>query len=518
MKKILYIALAATLFAGCSQEDTALQADRTAAQFSKAAITRASGAEWAANDKIGIYMTQAGATSLTGASIVDGAANISYHVVASGKTGTFSPTNTSESIYFPPSGSVDFYAYYPYSATTADGVYKINTSNQTSLPAIDLMTAKVPNQSKSNPSVPFQFAHRLAKVKLTIQAGDGLTAADIANVTVALAGTSPQADCNLLTGAITNPTTAAEISVPQTVNPADASQRMAEAIVIPQNNVADVKLKFNVPAIKTFTASLPSGTTAFEGGKSFLYTVTIARATVTISESDITDWTTNDNGEITTEQAYKIGDYYPDPNVTFNEDKTVKSGTRPIGIVVDLDNPMNGMGTHGKIVSLNESSNFTIWGPADETSANDKYNGLVNMAKIKERDDDFSDYPPFKWVHKMNPSTTTYSANTRGVWYLPSVYEWHMIIRAFNGNNVTEKDPVARSKFNAKLAAAGGDEILEEHGVFVVYYWTSTDWGQNYAYFIEVSEHVGLDGNRYSWASKNDSGSGGAYYRAMYAF
>lgn len=157
MKKLLYIALMAAIVAGCSKKTSEPQGGRTAARFSDAAITRATATTWEADDKIGVYMVAEDAT-LSDAAAIDGAKNISHTVAAAGTTGTFTPTNTAQTIYYPQSGSVDFYAYYPHSTTITDGIYKINVASQTSLSAIDLMTAKVVNKSKASPVVAFQFA------------------------------------------------------------------------------------------------------------------------------------------------------------------------------------------------------------------------------------------------------------------------------------------------------------------------------------------------------------------------
>ena len=185
-----------------------------------------------------------------------------------------------------------------------------------------------------------------------------------------------------------------------------------------------------------------------------------------------------------TQQLYKVGDYYPDPKAVYS-DGELQSGTAAIGIVYWLDTAVQGYktatksGPSGKIVSLDEVSNYLAWGPYGiETGATSPTDGLANMEVIKELDNTFSDYPAFAWVDQKNGAagTTTYASGIKGIWYLPAVAEVQYLLCAvvgksyetwgFQGSDDSgiysylpsfnqEANRIDLSSFNAKLTSVG---------------------------------------------------------------
>ena len=62
---------------------------------------------------------------------------------------------------------------------------------------------KAEGYTKNNPVVSFNFSHQLSKLVLTITPGDGLTAADLENLSVTVGGQHTTATFNLSDGTLT---------------------------------------------------------------------------------------------------------------------------------------------------------------------------------------------------------------------------------------------------------------------------------------------------------------------------
>lgn len=167
---------------------------------------------------------------------------------------------------------------------------------------------------------------------------------------------------------------------------------------------------------------------------------------------------------------YSLGDYYPDPDVTFNPDKTVASGTAPIGIVFRLSNEVDGKSRSGWIINLKQSLTKLSWGAKTKNDELDTYNGFENMKYIKNMDPDFSNHPAYKYAHDLNPSTTDYTGSSKGIWYLPTFRELHIFYTVYNQsplNSFGLRYPEHQERFNKKISDAGGMPILSED------YWSS---------------------------------------------
>lgn len=201
MTKLFALALLAGAMVSCSTEDTApsTQNDKVAVQFTGgiSVSTRAAGVAWADGDKIGIFMIEAGKT-LSADAISEGVDNVCYQ---SNGSKAFSPISGGKTIFFPIDGDVDFYSYYP--QTTVNN-YKValNMADQKSQEAIDFMYAKTTGCHKSIPQVELKFSHKLSKLILNVQPGNGLTQDDLNNLTVTIKDQNTTATFNLADGVI----------------------------------------------------------------------------------------------------------------------------------------------------------------------------------------------------------------------------------------------------------------------------------------------------------------------------
>lgn len=272
--------------AGCSNDENLPAADdRVALQVNSGIQTRAFDDQWEVDDEIGIFMLNNGQST-----IADGYGNVPYKVESAGKGGkAFGPASTV--IYFPTNGDKrDFIAYYPYSADkVTDGVYNIDLTNQNTQKDIDFMMAgKVADKSRTNPEVSFQFAHKLAKIVMDIEDGDGLTIDDLKNMKITLTGQPTKGTFNVLTGTDVTATTDEMTGIELLIN-TDGTK--AEGIVFPSENYAGMSFVFATASMGSYEWTLSQSTKAmkFEAGKKYEYTITIHRTGLNVTSS-ITDW------------------------------------------------------------------------------------------------------------------------------------------------------------------------------------------------------------------------------------
>ena len=279
---------AALLMAGCGSDDAVQtdNADRVALRVTSGISTRAANDEWTAGDAIGIYM-------LSKDGSVDTYANIKYTTQAGGTDGAFSPAEGAETIYLPVDGTVrDFIAYYPYSSslTTDNTTCTINLSDQTDQEAIDFMAAAVvKDKSRTDNAAPFVFAHKLAKIAVTIKSGDGISDEDLEGMTVSLTGQPLQGTYSVTTdgGTVTPSTT--DTGIIGLLTKADGTG--AEGIIFPSTNFNGMSLTFKTQDMGDYSWSLSSSSlaTKFEAGKRYLYTITVNRTALEVTAT-ITDW------------------------------------------------------------------------------------------------------------------------------------------------------------------------------------------------------------------------------------
>ena len=277
------------VFAGCSGDENLpggeVNDGRVALQVSSGIQTRAFDNQWEAGDQIGIFMLNNGQNT-----VADGYDNVPYRVASAG-TGGKAFTPSSEVIYFPTNEDKrDFIAYYPYSASkVANGVYAIDLTNQDPQRNIDFMLAgKVADKSRSDANVSFQFAHKLAKIVMDIEPGEGVTADDLKHITVSLTGQPTEGTFDVLNGQNVTVTSTDKKAVTLL---ADADGTHAEGIVFPSENYDGMNFTFATQAIGGYEWSLSQSTkaTKFEAGKKYLYTIIVNKTEINVT-STIKAW------------------------------------------------------------------------------------------------------------------------------------------------------------------------------------------------------------------------------------
>lgn len=247
--------------------------------------TRATNADWAKDDCIGIYMLSAENNS-----VLPDADNRCYVAQAGGANVAFMPAAPEHTIYYPIDGSaVDFTAYYPQQSLMGD-VYPLNVVDQSNLSSIDLMTATAAGHSKEAPAVSFRFRHRLAMLQLSISAGIGITAADLEGVEVEVTRQRASGTYHILSD-VFSISSEAETAIKLNTT-ADGTK--AQAILLPNDvdgnaPLAERQLVFKLKDTgKTFYWSIPD-TKYFKSGDKNLYEIVINHTNLDVTSS-IEDW------------------------------------------------------------------------------------------------------------------------------------------------------------------------------------------------------------------------------------
>ena len=276
------VALAALLLTACQNDEETMQTDtRVALQVTSGIQTRAYDATWEANDPIGIFGNTQTETPMEWSN------NVQY-VTATGD-GTFAPAQGEVPIYLPIDGTaVDFVAYYPYTADLGENnTYIVDVTDQSDQSAIDLMAAGKQTTDRISHSVAFNFVHKLSKIYLTFKAGEDMTTADLAGMTVQLTGQQTQATFN-----VTQPESEVSVTTgnPVTLNlKTSADGTSAEGIVLPSDNYSGMTLHLVLANNAGYFNWDLNGSDAekFEAGKKYVYDITVNKTRLSNRETPI---------------------------------------------------------------------------------------------------------------------------------------------------------------------------------------------------------------------------------------
>lgn len=188
--KMIAAAVSTLMLAACNNEETV--PDRETAQdmahFSATItgpVTRAYNTVWEANDEIGI----------SGKSGEVQYSNVCYFT--SGGNGNFSPKGGK--IYYQTDEEVTFTAYYPWNDLTGSTTITADTWGQKEQKKFDFLWAQAKG-SKEHPDVAFTFAHKMAKVVLTVKCGADVSYEEVKAAVLTLDGFKHGGSFNTATG------------------------------------------------------------------------------------------------------------------------------------------------------------------------------------------------------------------------------------------------------------------------------------------------------------------------------
>jgi formylglycine-generating enzyme required for sulfatase activity len=240
-----------------------------------AATTRVTAdSHWQVDDRIGIYMVEAG-KKLAPETIVNEAANRQYKVESlQGDRAVFVPATGDDTIFIPARKKVSFIAYYPYTPAIDKDfnfpITKLKKQNLASPP--DLLfsnTTDVYGSGTFPKNIPLLFHHQMAKVKfdiirtLTTPAPLSSLVVEIKNVRI-----SPL-NFSLTDGTMAYDGAASNTSLTAAVDIKSSDSATAEALLVPAKNSSQVLAlirldnkghEYNIP-LKGRDSSLRAATT-----------------------------------------------------------------------------------------------------------------------------------------------------------------------------------------------------------------------------------------------------------------
>lgn len=289
--KTRFFALAALALAlaACNNDNEILNNDGpVAARFIAdiAPATRASGITWDNGDRIGV--TDIGNDTQYG--------NVPFIL----KNGKFEAEENV--IYIKDTKTHIFRAYYPYDA--AGGILTATTdaTAQQNQPAIDFLFASGATGDKDSPVVSFtdktdkggadnSFHHRMSRITLTFEAGDGVDFSVIKPEGYTLGDVILTGTFNTADGIAAADGTAEALAM----DLADGS--LTSSVILFPQTAASLPLVVNFNDVEyKATLTVPEG--ALQAGNNYTYTVKVRNKGIEVSEATIAKWNDIDGGEV----------------------------------------------------------------------------------------------------------------------------------------------------------------------------------------------------------------------------
>ena len=324
----------------CNNDNENLNGDLVAAQFTAdiAPATRASGTTWDNGDRIGI--TDIGNDTQYG--------NVPFIL----KNGKFEAEG--KVIYIEDTKTHTFRAYYPYNA--AGGILAATTdaTAQQNQPAIDFLFASGATGDKNSPVVSFtdktykggednSFHHRMSRITLTFEAGDGVDFSVVKPERYTLDGLLLTGTFNTADGIATadNGAQTGELAM----NLADGV--LTSSIILFPQTVASLPLVVNYKGQEYHaTLTVPEG--ALQAGNNYTYTVKVNATGLTLEGCTIGDWADGGGESGAAEDLGYIYDSNTNTYTVYNADglmnvaELVNGGKSDINITLDKNIDLTG--------------------------------------------------------------------------------------------------------------------------------------------------------------------------------
>lgn len=317
MKTTRYLVLAALALsvAACNNDEvpqaaSGLQEARISAGLD-GVLTRANGSQWE-EDHIGVYVTDD-----SGSGMVGTFSNVEYQTSASNASGQTSFSPVGGGIFFQDAtADVTFAAYgpyKPYDKIAADYTVSANTtvqSSRTAQQAFDFIYSGGVTASHRQPTVMFNFAHKMSRLVLVMKTSDtdGFSATEVQNGVYTLTGIQHKGTFNVVSGQakanlvnLSDPESSTmgtawrlnDHSIMQVAD--DRTSVTFTSILFPQAAPDGISLKAEIGG-QVYEATLAP---ALEQGYSYQYTVTMKKQGLEVSGCTIADWADGGTSDIT---------------------------------------------------------------------------------------------------------------------------------------------------------------------------------------------------------------------------
>lgn len=292
--------LTAVLLAGCNEKwndapEQAGQEIRLGAEF----MTKVSSSAFDEADRIGVFVTE-----------YDG--DFATELAVSGNyvdNGLFTYTGNAlvgeKSIYYPVINNVDIYGYHPYREAVESVValpFTVNADQQeaAAFKASDFVWAKRANVAANNSVVNLSFSHRMSKVEVEVEAGEGIP--DLTGMAVTVRGVVCSGTVDLRTGQPALSDTALVRAVLAQPVVLGTTSQCFQAIVFPQTVSEGTYLIEIALNGKKYTYQVPQGGQIFGSGKEqyFRFVLNAYQKELLLKSASVSDWASN--GEDITEE------------------------------------------------------------------------------------------------------------------------------------------------------------------------------------------------------------------------
>ena len=291
--KTRFFALAALALAlaACNNDNEILNNDGpVAARFIAdiAPATRASGTTWDNGDRIGV--TDIGNDTQYG--------NVPFIL----KNGKFEAEE--KVIYIEDAETHTFRAYYPHNAAGGTLAATTDATAQQNQPAIDFLFASGATGDKNSPVVSFtdktkdggadnSFHHRMSRITLTFEAGDGVDFSVIKPERYTLGGLKLTGTFNTADGIATADDGAQTGEL--TMELADGN--LTSSVILFPQTAASLPLTVNYRS-QNYRATLTIPDGALKAGNNYTYTVKVRNRGIEVSQATIAAWNEIDLGEV----------------------------------------------------------------------------------------------------------------------------------------------------------------------------------------------------------------------------
>ena len=305
-KTIFMATLAAAVLTACNNdENTVIDIGASQATFTAAidgqVNTRAYDRTWEAGDAIGISGISGGITYTNVQYITDG-------------------TQGNE-IYYQDDNSVTFTAYYPWANLAADATtIAADTRAQASQSDFDFLWSRQTG-SKATTNVQFLFAHKMAKLVLTIQKGDDVSYQEVQDAVLSLRGFKYNGTFNVTDGTATatgdNLTAdwtfagnSTETGYNAPLSKDDAAETVSYTLILfPQEFSSPLPITATLTGMQSFSATLDftaanvdAGDTdaknEWVAGRQYNLSVTLHKTDITVDGCTIQGWDEANGGNV----------------------------------------------------------------------------------------------------------------------------------------------------------------------------------------------------------------------------
>lgn len=276
--------------------------------------TRMADDKWAEDDAIGIFSlnNEMQGVMIDGVEQSNNAVNLKYTRTPAG---TWDGGTTAFRFKNPADATVNFMAYYPYTADAditdgagekKDGTIAFEATDQSlaGQAKFDFLFADKDGEgkesagSKNSPNVNFQFVHSMTKIIIVLKA-DNISVKDLGTMKPTLKGLKAKGTFSLANGvaALAGDAAVVDLLLSNQTEPANntATQQSFVAIVPPQTASADVFLTITSGNDSYLSAKILSGK-ELAAGKCYTVTVTVKKLELVVEGSDITPWGSENGG------------------------------------------------------------------------------------------------------------------------------------------------------------------------------------------------------------------------------